>query len=105
MGNQYFNDVIILPFTVWPANLVLCALFNTLHSQNYAGMGSRGGVSRERFFVYAFAGATCYCTFTSGLFLSEMLIFSVSFFHRDLCSAGSVHLIIVRVIPHVIDDH
>ncbi|KAF9051443.1 OPT oligopeptide transporter [Panaeolus papilionaceus] len=39
---------------IWPSNLVTCALFNTLHSQVYAGYGSRGGLSRERFFVYAF---------------------------------------------------
>jgi hypothetical protein len=39
------------PSMIWPANLVLCALFNTLHSQNYAGVGARGGLSRERFFT------------------------------------------------------
>lgn len=39
--------------TVWPSNLVTCALFNTLHSQTYAGIGTRGGISRERFFFYA----------------------------------------------------
>ncbi|PPQ82231.1 hypothetical protein CVT24_012737 [Panaeolus cyanescens] len=39
---------------IWPSNLVTCALFNTLHSQVYAGYGSRGGLSRERFFLYAF---------------------------------------------------
>ncbi|KAI5117567.1 hypothetical protein M0805_009645 [Coniferiporia weirii] len=42
------------PSMIWPANLVSCALFNTLHSQQYAGIGSRGGLSRERFFLYAF---------------------------------------------------
>jgi hypothetical protein len=41
------------PSMIWPANLVLCALFNTLHSQNYAGVGDRGGMSRERFFFCA----------------------------------------------------
>jgi hypothetical protein len=35
------------PSMIWPSNLVLCALFNTLHSQEYAGVGNRGGVSRE----------------------------------------------------------
>ncbi len=40
------------PSMIWPANLVNCALFNTLHSQQYAGMGTRGGLSRERFFMY-----------------------------------------------------
>jgi hypothetical protein len=42
--------------TVWPANLVTCALFNTLHAQTYAGIGHRGGISRERFFFYFFCG-------------------------------------------------
>ncbi|PPR08054.1 hypothetical protein CVT24_010853 [Panaeolus cyanescens] len=45
------------PSMIWPINLVNCALFNTLHSQQYAGMGTRGGISRERFFVYAFLGS------------------------------------------------
>ncbi len=35
------------PSMTWPANLVLCTLFNTLHSTQYAGVGNRGGVSRE----------------------------------------------------------
>ena len=41
---------------IWPSNLVTCALFNTLHSQQYAGIGTHGGISREWFFLYAFAG-------------------------------------------------
>lgn len=45
---------------VWPNTLVQCALFNTLHSQTYAGIGKHEGLSRERFFVYAFAGAICW---------------------------------------------
>ncbi|KAK7019514.1 OPT oligopeptide transporter [Favolaschia claudopus] len=43
------------PSMIWPANLVTCALFNTLHSAEYAGVGTRGGYSRERFFYIAFA--------------------------------------------------
>ena len=57
------TKLILKLFTVWPANLVLCALFNTLHSQQYVGMGSRGGVSRERFFTFALVIATVYCKF------------------------------------------
>ncbi|KAF8577798.1 OPT oligopeptide transporter [Ramaria rubella] len=45
------------PSMIWPVNLVSCALFNTLHSQEYAGIGSHGGISRERFFTYAFLAA------------------------------------------------
>ncbi|KAK7689482.1 hypothetical protein QCA50_007274 [Cerrena zonata] len=42
---------------IWPNTLVTCAMFNTLHSQNYAGIGQRDGISRERFFAYAFLAA------------------------------------------------
>ncbi|KAJ7894815.1 OPT oligopeptide transporter [Mycena leptocephala] len=45
------------PSMIWPYNLVTCALFNTLHAQQYAGVGSRGGFSREKFFYVAFAGS------------------------------------------------
>ncbi|KIP09442.1 hypothetical protein PHLGIDRAFT_34454 [Phlebiopsis gigantea 11061_1 CR5-6] len=48
------------PSMIWPANLVTCALFNTLHSQQYAGMGTRGGVSRERFFFFGFLASFCW---------------------------------------------
>ncbi|CAK5270437.1 unnamed protein product, partial [Mycena citricolor] len=30
------------PSMIWPYNLVTCALFNTLHAQQYAGVGTRG---------------------------------------------------------------
>ncbi|KAJ7036069.1 OPT oligopeptide transporter [Mycena alexandri] len=48
------------PSMIWPYNLVTCALFNTLHAQQYAGVGSRGGFSREKFFYIAFAGSACW---------------------------------------------
>nr|GAT55049.1 OPT oligopeptide transporter [Mycena chlorophos] len=51
------------PSMIWPANLVTCALFNTLHSQHYAGVGDRGGYSREKFFYIAFAGSFCWYFF------------------------------------------
>jgi len=54
--------------TVWPANLVTCALFNTLHAQTYAGIGNRGGLSRERFFFYAFGASTIWYFFPGYLF-------------------------------------
>ncbi|KAG8904835.1 hypothetical protein FRB99_001091 [Tulasnella sp. 403] len=41
------------PSMIWPANLVYCALFNTLHQQEYAGAGRRAGISREKFFAFA----------------------------------------------------
>lgn len=51
------------PSMIWPANLVTCALFNTLHSQQYAGIGNRGGMSRERFFVLFFSLSFTWCEY------------------------------------------
>jgi hypothetical protein len=51
----------LTPCAVWPANLVTCALFNTLHSQDYAGIGSRSGMSRERFFFISFTLGVIWC--------------------------------------------
>ncbi|KAL9709483.1 hypothetical protein Ac2012v2_007219 [Leucoagaricus gongylophorus] len=45
------------PSMIWPNTLVSCALFNTLHSQNYAGIGQHDGISREKFFTYALSAA------------------------------------------------
>lgn len=53
---------------VWPANLVTCTLFNALHSQHYSGIGSRGGISRERFFAIAFFGVLLWEFMPSYLF-------------------------------------
>lgn len=46
---------------IWPTTLVTCALFNTLHSQQYGGSGVLGGMSRERFFLYASTGSFLWC--------------------------------------------
>ncbi|KIP05875.1 hypothetical protein PHLGIDRAFT_73529, partial [Phlebiopsis gigantea 11061_1 CR5-6] len=46
---------------IWPSTLVYCALFNTLHSASYAGIGPREGMTRERFFTYAFLASTLWC--------------------------------------------
>ncbi|ESK93734.1 oligopeptide transporter [Moniliophthora roreri MCA 2997] len=50
------------PSMIWPANLVICALFNTLHSEHYTGVGERGGMTRERYFWCAFLCAFAWCT-------------------------------------------
>lgn len=63
------------PSMIWPSNLVLCALFNTLHSQEYAGIGNRGGISRERFFVYAFMGSFLWFFFPGYIF-TALSVFS-----------------------------
>ncbi|KZP16460.1 small oligopeptide transporter [Athelia psychrophila] len=56
------------PSMIWPTNLVTCALFNTLHAQQYAGMGKRAGISRERFFFYCFIGGFCWYFFPGYIF-------------------------------------
>ena len=53
---------------IWPTNLVTCTLFNTLHSQYYAGIGTRGGISRERFFLFAFLGSFFWYFFPGYIF-------------------------------------
>jgi OPT family oligopeptide transporter len=61
--------------TVWPSNLVYCALFNTLHSQQYAGVGTHGGMSRERFFLAAFVGSTLWY-FVPGYLFTALSMFN-----------------------------
>ncbi|KAF8528192.1 OPT oligopeptide transporter [Hysterangium stoloniferum] len=56
------------PSMIWPANLIYCALFNTLHSTEYAGIGNRGGISRERFFTYVFVGSFTWYFFPGYIF-------------------------------------
>ena len=53
----------LMELSVWPNTLVICALFNTLHSQRYLGADDTGP-SRERFFTYAFIGATLWCEYS-----------------------------------------
>ncbi|KAG7090576.1 hypothetical protein E1B28_009683 [Marasmius oreades] len=43
------------PSMIWPTNLVTCALFNALHSEYYTGAGTRGGMSRQKYFWLVFA--------------------------------------------------
>ncbi|KAH9955686.1 small oligopeptide transporter [Russula dissimulans] len=56
------------PSMIWPATLVTAALFNTLHSQETSGTHARGGISRERFFLYVFFGYILYNFLPSYLF-------------------------------------
>jgi len=62
--NVHFTDQneMLTKFPVWPNTLVICALFNTLHSQRYLGADDTGP-SRERFFTYAFIGAALWCEY------------------------------------------
>ncbi|KDQ10091.1 hypothetical protein BOTBODRAFT_501203 [Botryobasidium botryosum FD-172 SS1] len=63
------------PSMIWPGILVQCTLFNTLHSQKYAGMGDRGGISRKRFFIYAFLGSF-FWYFVPGYLFTALSYFS-----------------------------
>ncbi|EIW86062.1 oligopeptide transporter [Coniophora puteana RWD-64-598 SS2] len=56
------------PSMIWPATLVQCALFNTLHSQHYSGMGQHSGPSRERYFLFVFLGSFFWYFFPGYLF-------------------------------------
>ncbi|KAG1865655.1 OPT oligopeptide transporter protein-domain-containing protein [Suillus tomentosus] len=58
------------PSMIWPVTLVSCALFNTLHSEQYAGIGRLGGLSRGRFFIYVFTSAFLWYFIPGYLFLS-----------------------------------
>ena len=57
------QNEILTELPVWPNTLVICALFNTLHSQRYLGADDTGP-SRERFFTYAFVGAALWCEYS-----------------------------------------
>ncbi|KAI9462115.1 OPT oligopeptide transporter [Boletus coccyginus] len=63
------------PSMIWPANLVICTLFNTLHAKSYGGMGARGGISRERFFLYVCAASMCWY-FVPGYLFQALSYFS-----------------------------
>ncbi|KAF8181623.1 small oligopeptide transporter [Pholiota molesta] len=83
--SAYANDIVAVQrvlylqtrnFSFWPNTLVSCALFNTLHSQTYAGIGPRDGLTRERFFLYAFAGAITWYIVPGYLFQALRYFFS-----------------------------
>ncbi|KAH7098305.1 OPT-domain-containing protein [Auriculariales sp. MPI-PUGE-AT-0066] len=58
---------------IWPQNLVACTLLNTLHAGEDALGG--GGISRFRFFMYAFVGAFLY-TFLPAYLFTSLSVFS-----------------------------
>ena len=62
-GSLALCGVSLTLLIVWPNTLVLCALYNTLHSAKYSGIGGGDGLSRERFFTYAFVLATVWCKY------------------------------------------
>lgn len=72
------------PSMIWPTNLVNCALFNTLHSQEYSGIGSRGGISRERFFIYGFLGSFFWCKSSNCVATRQLIMSSCEYLGRFL---------------------
>ena len=67
--------------SVWPNTLVSCALFNTLHSQSYAGIGPYNGPTRERYFLYVFVAAAVWCRYPfSHIFLPRVLSLLKAFY-------------------------
>ncbi|KAG1727749.1 OPT oligopeptide transporter [Suillus paluster] len=74
LGGIMRRFLVLPPSMIWPTNLVTCALFNTLHAQTYAGIGKRGGISRERFFLYVF------CTGCAWYFVPGYLFQALSYF-------------------------
>ncbi|KAF8260563.1 OPT oligopeptide transporter protein-domain-containing protein [Lactarius quietus] len=56
------------PSMIWPDNLAIAALFNTIHSPETPGTRGLGGISRIRFFTYVFIGYFFYNFFPSYLF-------------------------------------
>lgn len=88
-GGAMRRFLVAPPSMIWPANLVLCALFNTLHSQSYAGIGNRGGISRERFFIYAFTCSVCWCR---SILTDKYVCFTPT---------RSSRLVLIRLLPRV----
>ncbi|KZV83265.1 OPT oligopeptide transporter [Exidia glandulosa HHB12029] len=69
IGGLVRRYLVTPPSMIWPQNLVFCALFNTLHSQRYfSNVGGPGGLTRERFFVYAFLASFIWYWFPGYLF-------------------------------------
>ncbi|KAI0248083.1 OPT oligopeptide transporter, partial [Lactifluus subvellereus] len=67
LGGVVKRFLVSPPSMIWPANLVICALFNTLHSQVYSGFRDTG-ISRERFFFFAFLASCVWYIFPGYLF-------------------------------------
>ncbi|KAE9387784.1 small oligopeptide transporter [Gymnopus androsaceus JB14] len=70
-----YRFLVTPPSMIWQNTLVECALLNTLHSQQYAGIGGHRGPSRVKFFLMAFIGAVLWSFFPSYLF-TALSVFS-----------------------------
>ena len=63
IGGIYKRFLVAPPSMIWPQNLVMAVLFNTLHGQETWGTQARGGISRLRFFYYVSIGYIIYSEF------------------------------------------
>jgi OPT oligopeptide transporter protein len=63
-----FKRILVAPASmIWPDCLPDAAIFNTLHTQETTGTRARGGIPRDRFFVYILIGYFFYSQFSSSL--------------------------------------
>ncbi|KAI0044883.1 oligopeptide transporter [Auriscalpium vulgare] len=94
LGGAVKRFLVSPPSMIWPANLVACALFNTLHSQSYSGYG-QSGMSRERFFLYGFSAATVWYLFPGYLFTALSTFSWVTWIRpNDVVSASGPALLL-----------
>ncbi|KIY64278.1 OPT oligopeptide transporter [Cylindrobasidium torrendii FP15055 ss-10] len=75
IGGAMKRFLVSPPSMIWPSNLVTCALFNTLHSQQYAGIGTYGGPTRLKFFWIVFGVAFAWY-FVPGYLFTALSYFS-----------------------------
>ncbi|KAJ7366408.1 small oligopeptide transporter, partial [Mycena albidolilacea] len=68
MGGITRRFLVEPPSMIWPGNLVACVILNTFHSRTYSGAETRGGLSRGRFFAYAFLGSFAWHFFPGYIF-------------------------------------
>jgi hypothetical protein len=88
------------PSMIWPKSLVSAALFNTLHSLETSGTQGLGGISRVRFFTYAFIGYFCYSQLLSPGFCLRGLILLLDFFPSYLFTALSTFSWVCWITPN-----
>jgi hypothetical protein len=63
IGGIFKRFVVTPPSMIWPENLLMAVLFNTLHGQETLGTQAYRGISRLRFFYYVFIGIIFYSQF------------------------------------------
>ncbi|KAF5338240.1 hypothetical protein D9758_012834 [Tetrapyrgos nigripes] len=72
MGGIARHILVEPPSMIWPTTLVTCSLFNTLHSEQYPGIGNRGGPNREKFFWLAFFASFVWYFFPGYLLVAQV---------------------------------